>query len=89
MSLSHRVVLAPLTRIRNDTTNTPTGLSLEYYTQRASVPGSLLITEASIIAAPAGGYRNVGALHTDAQLEAHKKVCRPAHLSLHHLICVH
>ena len=46
LDLSHRVVLAPLTRIRADeATLAPTALTAEYYAQRAS-SGGLLITEA-------------------------------------------
>ena len=47
--LSHRIVLAPLTRIRADEeTLAPTKLNVEYYAQRAT-PGGLLISEAVYI----------------------------------------
>ena len=42
ITLSYRIVLAPLTRFRADTTNVQTDMGLEYYQQRASVPGTLL-----------------------------------------------
>ena len=48
-NLSHRIVLAPLTRIRADEeTLAPTKLNVEYYAQRAT-PGGLLISEAVYI----------------------------------------
>ncbi|KAF8868499.1 hypothetical protein BD779DRAFT_1481416 [Infundibulicybe gibba] len=63
LALQHRVVLAPLTRFKSGRTDHVPTVSLmkEYYTQRASAPGSLLITEATFIAAQAGGYPNIRA----------------------------
>ena len=72
--LAHRVVLAPLTRFRNDDAHVPTDLSLEYYTQRASVPGTLLITEGTFISPAASGMSNVPGIWDDAQIAAWKKV---------------
>ncbi|KAF8890996.1 hypothetical protein BD779DRAFT_1671122 [Infundibulicybe gibba] len=46
----------------------------EYYTQRASTPGSLLITEATLIAAQAGGYVNVPGIWSQPQIDAWKQV---------------
>jgi NADPH2 dehydrogenase len=59
LNLSHRIVHAPLTRCRSSDTHVPGPLMPEYYAQRASTPGTLLISEATLIAARAGGYRNV------------------------------
>src|SRR5689334_15280072 len=48
LSLSHRVVLAPLTRMRStkesDGVFVPNDLNVEYYAQRAS-PGGFMLTE--------------------------------------------
>ena len=74
-ALQHRVVMAPLTRYRADAEHVHTDLGVEYYAQRASTPGTLLITEATFIAKKAGGYANVPALENDAQVKAWKKVC--------------
>lgn len=52
--LQNRVVLAPLTRIRA-VNNVPSDLAVEYYSQRASSPGTLLITEATYIHPSSGG----------------------------------
>ncbi|KAI7875268.1 uncharacterized protein EV154DRAFT_577903 [Mucor mucedo] len=46
--LQHRIVLAPLTRLRATLEAVPTDLQTEYYEQRAS-PGGLLIAEATFI----------------------------------------
>lgn len=59
VALLHRIVLAPLTRNRGTNAHVPGPLAAEYYAQRASVPGTLLISEATLIAPKAGGYPNV------------------------------
>ncbi|KAJ6550180.1 hypothetical protein B0H19DRAFT_1074053 [Mycena capillaripes] len=51
-ALQHRIVLAPLTRFKADKEHIPfLPLVVEYYAQRASKPGTLLVTEATFIAA--------------------------------------
>jgi len=45
-----------------------------YYSQRGSVPGTLLITEATVISQNAGGSEYVPGIYTEAQIEAWKKV---------------
>lgn len=74
MELQNRVVLAPLTRLRADKGHTPTDLQVEYYAQRASVPGSLLITEGTFISPQAGGIDFVPGIWSDAQVTGWKKV---------------
>ena len=75
VELKHRVVMAPLTRFRANAEHIHTDLAVEYYTQRASVPGTLIITEGSFMAAKAGGLANVPGIWSDAQIAAWKKVC--------------
>lgn len=77
--LDHRVVMAPLTRFRADFDHVPTDVMAQYYAQRALVPGTLLISEATFISAKAGGYPNIPGLYTDAQLAAWKKVTDAVH----------
>lgn len=77
--LDHRVVMAPLTRFRATFDNVPTDLMTQYYAQRAVVPGTLIITEATFISAKAGGYATIPGLWTDAQLAAWKKVTDAVH----------
>ena len=72
--LKHRVVLAPLTRFRADDEHVHTDLAVQYYSQRASTPGTLLITEATFIAPQAGGYPNVPGIWNEKQVAAWKKV---------------
>jgi NADPH2 dehydrogenase len=74
LELNHRIVMAPLTRFRADKEHVHGSLAVEYYAQRASTPGTLLITEATYIASQAGGMDNVPGVWSDAQIEAWKKV---------------
>lgn len=54
--LSNRVVMAPLTRTRAEK-HVPSDLAVEYYTQRASTAGTLIISEATYIHPSAGGHK--------------------------------
>ena len=76
LTLKHRVVLAPLTRFRaGRTSHTPVvPIVKEYYTQRASVPGTLLISEAALIAPEASGYYNFPGIWSEDQIAAWKEV---------------
>ena len=72
--LRHRVVLAPMTRYRANTSHVPVDMGVEYYAQRASTPGTLLITEGTFPSADAGGLRCVPGIWNDAQVEAWRRV---------------
>ncbi len=82
MKLAHRVVLAPLTRFRNDDAHVPTDLGVEYYKQRASIPGTFLITEAAFVSPEASGVPNAPGIWNDAQIAAWKKVRSSARLPM-------
>ena len=75
ITLAHRVVLAPLTRLRANTRGVHTDLAVEHYAQRASVPGTLLITEAaSVCRAAEGRSPNAPGVWNDEQIAAWKRV---------------
>ncbi|KIM71062.1 hypothetical protein PILCRDRAFT_83167, partial [Piloderma croceum F 1598] len=73
LKLDHRVVMAPLTRFRATETHAPGPYAVEYYTQRADTPGTLIITEATLIAEKAGGYFGVPGIWSDEQIAGWKK----------------
>ncbi|KII83266.1 hypothetical protein PLICRDRAFT_148209 [Plicaturopsis crispa FD-325 SS-3] len=79
LTLGHRVVLAPLTRFRADDAHVHTPIAIEYYSQRASTPGTLLISEATFISPQSGGMPNVPGLWNDAQVEAWKPITAAVH----------
>ncbi|KAK3987234.1 hypothetical protein QBC44DRAFT_331949 [Cladorrhinum sp. PSN332] len=81
-TLGHRIAMAPLTRYRSsDDTHVPlTPLMSTYYSQRASsLPGTLLITEATFISPSAGGFPNVPGIYTPAQIAAWKEITTAVH----------
>jgi hypothetical protein len=47
--LSHRILMAPLSRYRNTDDHVPLEMAVEYYSDRAAVPGTLIISEATAI----------------------------------------
>jgi NADPH2 dehydrogenase len=51
----------------------------EYYEQRACVPGTLIISEATIIAKNAVGRRNVPGIWSDAQINSWKEITSMIH----------
>ncbi|KAI1139117.1 hypothetical protein F5Y05DRAFT_412219 [Hypoxylon sp. FL0543] len=79
LQLSHRIVMAPLTRFRADEQHVPLPIAEEYYAQRASVPGSLLIAEATFISKRAGGYSNVPGIWSPEQIGAWRKITDAVH----------
>ncbi|KAL6901181.1 hypothetical protein GGI43DRAFT_433923 [Trichoderma evansii] len=79
ITLQHRVVMAPLTRFRANKQHVPLPLMKEYYSQRASTPGTLLITEATFISQRAAGYENAPGIWTKEQIAGWKQVTDAVH----------
>lgn len=74
LTLSHRIVLAPLSRSRANKDHVHTNLGVQYYGQRSAFPGSLLITEGAVIHPAAGVWVHAPYIYTDAQVKAWKQV---------------
>ncbi|KAI0642308.1 NADH:flavin oxidoreductase/NADH oxidase [Trametes meyenii] len=79
IQLGHRVAFAPCTRLRADKDHVHTDIGVEYYEQRASVPGTLLITEAAFISPQASGVPHAPGIWSDAQIAAWKKITSAVH----------
>ncbi|KAH8882418.1 NADH:flavin oxidoreductase/NADH oxidase [Thozetella sp. PMI_491] len=79
MELKHRVAMAPLTRYRATDDHVPNDLMVEQYSQRAVVPGTLLISEAIDISVKQGGSNNTPGIYNEAQVEAWKKITEVVH----------
>lgn len=81
VTLQNRVVLCPLTRLKSTKKEHIPVLPLvkTYYSQRASQPGTLLITEATFISAKAGGYDYVPGIWSRDQIDAWKQVTDSVH----------
>jgi N-ethylmaleimide reductase len=77
--LSHRVMMAPLTRMRATKPSlAPRPLNAEYYGQRAT-PGGLIIAEASPVAATGFGNPGVPGIWTDEQVAGWRQVVDAVH----------
>jgi N-ethylmaleimide reductase len=77
--LNHRVMLAPLTRMRASKPSlAPRPLNAEYYAQRAT-PGGLLIAEASPVLNTAFGSPGVPGIYSDAQVAGWREVVDAVH----------
>lgn len=75
--LSHRIVLAPLTRSRSYS-NVPQPHAILYYSQRTT-QGGLLITEATGVSDTAQGYPSTPGIWTKEQVEAWKPIVDAVH----------
>ncbi|WOK97388.1 12-oxophytodienoate reductase 5 [Canna indica] len=75
--LTHRIVLAPLTRSRSYG-NVPQPHAILYYSQRAT-KGGLLITEATGVSDTAQGYPETPGVWTKEQVEAWKPIVDAVH----------
>eukprot|EP00124_Ichthyophonus_hoferi_P002513 Ihof_evm7s174 gene=Ihof_evmTU7s174 len=76
--LSHRVVMAPLTRCRSDIRGIPNALMAEYYGQRTT-KGGLIISEASQISMEAQGMNNTPGMYTEEMMEGWKLITSTVH----------
>src|ERR1700758_3595810 len=76
--LSHRVVMAPLTRMRSDPGDIPSDLMVEYYTQRAS-EGGLIISEATPVSIRGYGYAGAPGIYSDSQIAGWRRVTDAVH----------
>lgn len=79
VELLHRIVMAPLTRLRTDLNHVPLPIVKEYYTQRAAVPGSLLIAEATMPSEKHCASDHMPGIWSSSQIEAWKEVTDSVH----------
>jgi N-ethylmaleimide reductase len=79
VTLAHRVVMAPLTRMRSrQPGDVPQPMNAEYYGQRAS-RGGLIIAEATDITEAARGYPGAPGTYTADQIAGWRKVTDAVH----------
>jgi NADPH2 dehydrogenase len=79
ITLKNRVAMAPLTRRRANSAHVPLPFVKEYYAQRAVVPGTLLITEATFISPRGSGSPEVPGIWTPEQIAAWREVTAAVH----------
>lgn len=71
--------MAPLTRFRASDEHAILPIAQDYYEQRASVPGTFIISEATLISKKASGYPNVPGIWDHEQIDAWKAVTDRVH----------
>ena len=77
--LKHRLVMAPLTRMRAEKPSlAPRPLNVEYYGQRAT-PGGLIIAEASPVTGTGFGSPGVPGIYSEAQVDGWREVVDAVH----------
>ena len=78
LSLDHRVVMAPLTRMRSEPGDKAGALMREYYTQRTS-DGGLIVSEATPVALEGYGYAGAPGIYDDAHIDGWRAVTDAVH----------
>lgn len=77
--LQHRLTMSPLTRFRADDLAIPMPFAKDYYGQRASIPGTFIVTEATAISKSAVGFSHVPGIWNEDQIRAWKQVSNCVH----------
>ncbi|HEY5892702.1 MAG TPA: alkene reductase [Chthoniobacterales bacterium] len=77
LELPHRIVMAPLTRMRAGAGGVPTAMNATYYGQR--VAAAMIITEATCVSQQGVGYPNVPGIFSAEQIAGWKLVTNAVH----------
>ncbi|EEG09248.1 N-ethylmaleimide reductase [Pseudogulbenkiania ferrooxidans] len=78
VTLNNRVLMAPLTRLRNtEPDDLPTPLAIEYYRQRAGA--GLIINEGTHISPTAKGYAGAPGIYSEQQVRAWQEINDAVH----------
>lgn len=83
LTLSNRIVMAPLTRNRAESGFVPGALTAEYYAQRATA--GLIISEATQISQQGQGYQDTPGIYTQSQIDGWRKVTDAVHAKGGHI----
>ncbi len=79
LTLKHRIVMAPLTRMRASVPGyCPNKMMAEYYSQRAS-DGGLIISEAALVSEGGRGAPNTPGIYSDEQITGWRRVTDAVH----------
>lgn len=78
MHLAHRVVHAPVTRLRANADDSVSDIMITYYSQRASA-GGLIITESAHTSLESRGYLGAPGIYEDLHIPGWQKVTEAVH----------
>lgn len=76
--LKHRVVMAPLTRMRTSAGEIPNQLMADYYAQR-STDGGLIVSEATTVSARGRAYAGAPGIMNQLQVDGWRKITDAVH----------
>ncbi|KAF5686298.1 NADPH2 dehydrogenase chain OYE2 [Fusarium circinatum] len=80
IKVQHRIGMAPLTRLRASIDRVPNAIMKEYYGQRSSIPGTLIITEGTLVSpAAGGGFARTPGIWNQEQVSAWKEITDEVH----------
>jgi N-ethylmaleimide reductase len=85
LTLSNRIVMAPLTRSRAGAGGVPDAMNARYYAQRASA--GLIVTEATNISPQGRGYAFTPGIFSEAQIAGWRLVTEAVHAAGGHIVC--
>ena len=77
-ALNHRVVMAPLTRMRSSAGDIPNALMAEYYAQRAT-DGGLIVSEATPVSLRGVAYAGAPGIMNEAQVAGWRLITAAVH----------
>ncbi|WVQ84604.1 hypothetical protein IAT38_006759 [Cryptococcus sp. DSM 104549] len=87
LPLKHRIVMAPLTRLRaQEKTAIPSDWAVDYYTQRAS-DGGLIVSEGTFIHPELRGYEYVPGIWSKEQIAQWKRITDGVHSKNGKIFC--
>ena len=78
LSLKHRVVMPPLTRLRSNPDDSPSDMMVTHYGQRAS-NGGLVIIEAAAVSRTGNGYQGAPGIYDDLQIPGFRRIAEAVH----------
>jgi N-ethylmaleimide reductase len=78
-TISHRVVLAPMTRLRSDETDTPLPMMADFYRQRATT-GGFLIAESAAISISGRSYYGAPGIYLPEHVVGWRAVTEAVHV---------
>lgn len=88
VELKHRIGMAPLTRLRATASRVPTPLMKEYYSQRASEPGTLLVAEGTFISpSSTGGFPLAPGIWSEEQVAGWRTITDEVHRKGSYIFC--
>jgi NADPH2 dehydrogenase len=79
IEVKHRVGMPSLTRFRATESRVPTPLMKEYYSQRAAVPGTLILAEGTFVSQLCGGFAYAPGIWNEAQVKAWREITDEVH----------